>query len=256
MLTHSIHLAVFRFSGWEKCSALIAALPCLASVSEENCVMVRSNGCLQNEKTTNRTPGSCFLYREPQANCQFVLNPWEKWVNGVSWSVTHTPDIHVVVSVTPNAVSHSDSNNSMVQSIGHCVCTLQIFLMYLRLQTKSIFWLKAAFYKLNDLSSLLGWENPFFLPFSLNIPESCTWLFQDTPRREAVRWKLIALCPPSSFRVPWGTRWAEAEQGTRVREFVPLPILKAPLWGPWDMPTFSHWRGTGPGVLLSTIYSS
>lgn len=147
--------------------------------------MVRSNGGLQNEKSTNWTPTFCM-----GSLCHFVLK--NKSMREVSyWGVlVYYPHHWCSCSpVTPKAVSHNDSVNSMVQSIGQCVCTWHIFLTYLRLQTKPLFWLKAAFYKLNDFSPLLGQENLFFLPFSFNIPESCTWLFHDTLRREAVRFQ-------------------------------------------------------------------
>lgn len=115
-------------------------------------------------------------------------------------SVSHTSDIHVVLS--PQMLCHVMTViNSMVQSIGQCVCTLHIFLRYLRLQTKLLFRLKVAFYKSNDLSRLLSWENPFFLPFSFDIPESCLPVPAFFMMLQGER--------QSGFRVPQGTRRAE-----------------------------------------------
>lgn len=132
-------------------------------------------------------------------------NPLKEWLNGVSWSV-YPHHWHSHSPVTPNAVSHYGSVNFMVQSIGQCVCTLHIFLSYLRLQTKPLFWLKAAFYKLNDLSPLLGWENPFFLLFQHPRILYLTFLWYSKERGSQVsesHWELEGQngqrgCPSSS----------------------------------------------------------
>lgn len=95
-------------------------------------------------------------------------------------------------------MSHNDSVKPMVQSIGQCICTLHVFLTYLRLQTKPLFWLKAAFYILNDLSLLLVWENSFFLPFSFKFQNPVPDFFMVLQGERQ-----------SGFRVSQGTRRAE-----------------------------------------------
>lgn len=147
-------------------------------------------------------------------------------------------------------MSHNDSVNSMVQSIGQFVWILYIFFTYLRLQTEPLFLLKADFYKLNGFSPLLGWENPFFLhSFLFQHPRILyLYLFHDTPRRGS---QVL-----DSHRELGRQKVPQAEQGRRVREAVLLPVLKAALWGPWDMPTFTPCPGAGPRILLSTTYSS
>lgn len=84
-------------------------------------------------------------------------NPREERVNGVFWSVSHTTDIHVILSFTPNAC----------QPVTVTPCWEDIsakhWLMQQRLQTN---------YRVGNS----------LLPSSFNIPATCKWLFYDALR--------------------------------------------------------------------------